>query len=42
MTTTGKTESQLELEAKQAAERDAFEAKQAAERETTHRDDTTA
>ena len=38
----GKTESQLELEAKQAAERDAFEAKQAAERETTHRDDTTA
>jgi sec-independent protein translocase protein TatA len=37
----GKTESQLELEAKQAAEREAFEAKQAAERETTHRDDTT-
>jgi len=39
----GKTESQLELEAKQAAEREAFEAKQAAEREaTTRRDDTTA
>jgi sec-independent protein translocase protein TatA len=32
-----------ELEARQAAERDAFEAKQAAEREaTTRRDDTTA
>src|SRR3954449_10022408 len=37
-----KTESQRELEAKQAAERDAFEARQAAERETTRRDDTTA
>ena len=37
-----KTDSQLELEAKQAAERDAFEAKQAAEREATRRDDSTA
>ena len=37
-----KTDSQLELEAKQAAEREAFEAKQAAEREATHRDDSTA
>jgi sec-independent protein translocase protein TatA len=38
-----KTDSQLSLEAKQAAEREAFEAKQAAEREATaHRDDTTA
>jgi sec-independent protein translocase protein TatA len=37
-----KTESQLELEAKQAAERDAFEARQAAEREPTRRDDTPA
>jgi sec-independent protein translocase protein TatA len=38
----GKTESQRELEAKQAAERHAFEARQAAEREPTRRDDTTA
>jgi sec-independent protein translocase protein TatA len=37
-----KTDSQLELEAKQAAEREAFEAKQAAEREATRRDDSTA
>jgi sec-independent protein translocase protein TatA len=38
-----KTDAQLSLEAKQAAEREAFEAKQAAERDsTTHRDDTTA
>jgi sec-independent protein translocase protein TatA len=37
-----KTQSQLELEAKQNAEREAFEAKQAAERETPRRDDTTA
>jgi sec-independent protein translocase protein TatA len=38
-----KTASQLELEARQAAERDAFEARQAAEREATERrDDTTA
>ena len=38
-----KTDAQLSLEAKQAAEREAFEAKQAAERETSvHRDDTTA
>jgi sec-independent protein translocase protein TatA len=37
-----KTQSQLELEAKQAAEREAFEAKQSAERETPRRDDTTA
>ena len=34
-----KTQSQLELEARQAAEREAFEAKQAAERESGHRDD---
>src|SRR3954449_1450415 len=39
---TSKTDSQLELEAKQAADRDAFEAKQAAEREATRRDDSTA
>jgi sec-independent protein translocase protein TatA len=38
----GKTESQLELEEKQAAERDAFEARQAAERDTPRRDDTPA
>jgi len=38
----GKTEAQRELEAKQAAEREASEARQAAERETTRRDDTTA
>jgi sec-independent protein translocase protein TatA len=37
-----KTESQRELEAKQAAELEAFEARQAAEREPTRRDDTTA
>ena len=37
-----KTQAQLELEAKQNAEREAFEAKQAAERETPRRDDTTA
>lgn len=37
-----KTESQRELESRQAAERAAFEAKQAAERETTRGDDTTA
>jgi sec-independent protein translocase protein TatA len=37
----GKTESQRELEAKQAAEREGFEARQAAEREPTRRDDTT-
>jgi sec-independent protein translocase protein TatA len=37
-----KTQSQLELEAKQAAEREAFEAKQSAEREMPRRDDTTA
>jgi sec-independent protein translocase protein TatA len=37
-----KTESQRELEARQAAERQAFEAKQAAEREATGRDDSTA
>jgi sec-independent protein translocase protein TatA len=36
---TGKTESQRELEARQASERAAFEARQAAERETTQRDD---
>jgi sec-independent protein translocase protein TatA len=35
-----KTESQRELESRQAAEREAFEAKQAAEREATRRDDT--
>jgi len=34
-----KTQSQLELEARQAAEREAFEAKQAAERESGPRDD---
>jgi len=38
----GKTESQRELEARQASERAAFEAKQAAEREASPRDDTTA
>jgi sec-independent protein translocase protein TatA len=38
----GKTDSQLELEARQASERAAFEAKQAAEREPSPRDDTTA
>jgi sec-independent protein translocase protein TatA len=37
-----KTESQRELEARQASEREAFEAKQAAEREATRRDDPTA
>jgi sec-independent protein translocase protein TatA len=37
-----KTDSQLELEAKQAAEREAFEARQAAEREASRRDDTTS
>jgi sec-independent protein translocase protein TatA len=37
-----KTDSQLELEARQASERAAFEAKQAAEREPSPRDDTTA
>ena len=37
-----KPDAQLELEAKQAAEREAFEAKQAAEREASHRDDSTA
>jgi sec-independent protein translocase protein TatA len=37
-----KTESQRELESRQAAERAAFEAKQAAERESSHRDDSTA
>jgi sec-independent protein translocase protein TatA len=36
---TGKTQSQLELEARQASEREAFEAKQAAERESSRRDD---
>jgi sec-independent protein translocase protein TatA len=36
-----KTESQRELESKQASERAAFEAKQASEREATPRDDTT-
>ena len=35
-----KTDSQRELEARQASEREAFEAKQAAEREATRRDDT--
>ena len=34
-----KTESQREIETRQAAERDAFEAKQAAEREAVRRDD---
>ena len=34
-----KTQSQLELEARQAAEREAFEAKRAAERESGPRDD---
>jgi sec-independent protein translocase protein TatA len=37
-----KTDSQLELEAKQAAEREAFEARQAAEREASRHDDTTS
>ncbi|HET8665105.1 MAG TPA: Sec-independent protein translocase subunit TatA [Nocardioides sp.] len=37
-----KTESQRELESRQAMERAEFEAKQAAERETTRRDDSTA
>ena len=37
-----KTESQRELEARQASEREAFEARQAAEREATRRDDSTA
>ena len=37
-----KTDSQLSLEAKQAAEREAFEAKQKAEREATRRDDSTS
>ena len=37
-----KTDSQLELDARQASERAAFEAKQAAEREASPRDDTTA
>jgi sec-independent protein translocase protein TatA len=37
-----KTESQRELESRQAAERAAFEAKHAAERESSHRDDSTA
>jgi sec-independent protein translocase protein TatA len=37
-----KTTEQLELEARQAAEREAFEAKQAAERDAGRRDDTTA
>jgi sec-independent protein translocase protein TatA len=36
----GKTESQRELEARQASEREAFEARQAAEREATRHDDT--
>ena len=35
-----KTDSQRELEARQASEREAFEAKQAAEREASRRDDT--
>jgi len=34
----GKTESQREIEARQASEREAFEAKQAAEREASRRD----
>ena len=34
-----KTQPQLELESRQAAEREAFEAKQAADREASHRDD---
>jgi sec-independent protein translocase protein TatA len=34
-----KTESQRELEARQASEREAFEARQATERESSHRDD---
>ena len=38
--TDGKTESQRELEARQASEREAFEARQAAEREATRHDDT--
>jgi sec-independent protein translocase protein TatA len=37
-----KTESQRELESRQAAERAEFEAKQAAERDGTRRDDTTS
>jgi sec-independent protein translocase protein TatA len=37
-----KTDSQLELEARQAAEREAFEARQAAEREASRHDDTTS
>jgi sec-independent protein translocase protein TatA len=37
-----KTESQRELESRQAVERAEFEAKQAAERETSRPDDTTA
>ena len=37
-----KTESQRELDSRQAAERAAFEEKQAAEREATRHDDTTA
>src|SRR5262245_60419889 len=37
-----KTESQRELESRQAAERAAFAAKQAAEREATRHDDTTS
>jgi sec-independent protein translocase protein TatA len=35
----GKTESQRELESRQASERAAFEARQAAEREATRHDD---
>jgi len=35
-----KTDSQHELEARQASERAAFEAKQAAERDSAHHDDT--
>jgi sec-independent protein translocase protein TatA len=35
-----KTESQRELEARQASEREAFEARQATEREATRHDDT--
>jgi sec-independent protein translocase protein TatA len=35
----GKTESQRELESRQASEREAFEARQAAEREATRHDD---
>jgi sec-independent protein translocase protein TatA len=36
-----RTESQRELESRQASERAAFEARQAAEREASRRDDTT-